>query len=543
MELYFQLSYIIVSFITFAAAAGFYFKRPDSAVVRTFSALLATISAWIGSLYIFYVINDPAIVIMIGRLNFAFTELMATAAFFFAYRFPQVSYTIKRGWQALVLFETTLLMVVTAATSLVDENEIIKGIGRVTEFGPLYFWFVAHFVVLAAIAFFLIISKCRALSGPLKEQSMMVALGWGVGCFIGVITNIVLPITTGWFDAQYFGILAAVVFVCSTGYATARSELFNLKVILTELIAALFVLVTLIAVVLSVDREVRYFLAGAAVLSVISGVTLIRSVRREVARAEQADRLNRELAIANSQLQEMDHMKSEFIVMASHQLRTPISVVKGYLSLMMEGAYGVVPASIKDKLAQMFSLNESLVQMIDNMLNVARIEKRNIDYNVERVDILPIVRGVVEDMRVKLGGRNITIGVSMPELPVMAYVDEEKYEEVLTNLVDNAIKYTDKGEIDVRVRDDDGNGFVAVSVRDSGMGMSPEEASRVFTKFFRAKEAVIREPGTGLGLYICGKFMNGMGGQISVVETAPGYGTTFETRLPTRQRDPGMPLT
>jgi signal transduction histidine kinase len=272
------------------------------------------------------------------------------------------------------------------------------------------------------------------------------------------------------------------------------------------------------------------------------GVYLISSVRKEIAAKEQLTRLNEELAIANTQLQEMDQIKNEFIVMASHQLRTPISVVKGYLSLMMEGAYGAVPPTFKEKLTQMFSLNERLVQMIDNMLNVARIEKRKIEFSIERVDILPIVRGVADDMRVKVGQKRLTIGVTMPETPVMAYLDEEKFEEVLTNLVDNAIKYTDAGEISLVIRDDDGSGFVTATVRDSGIGMSPEEAGRVFTKFFRAKEAVIREPGTGLGLYICAKFMNGMNGSVKVVETETGRGTTFEVRLPTRQLDPNLPL-
>ena len=247
--------------------------------------------------------------------------------------------------------------------------------------------------------------------------------------------------------------------------------------------------------------------------------------------------MNKELAIANAQLKEMDEIKNEFITMASHQLRTPISVVKGYLSLMLEEAYGQVPEPIKDKLQQIYGLNERLVQMIDNMLNAARIEKRKIEYTIVRADLLSAVRKVVEEMRVKADEKGLKLEFKGPDHPVMAYFDEDKLQEVLTNLMDNAIKYTDGGDVSVVVGEDGVDEFASVDITDSGIGMTKEEASRVFTKFFRAKEAVIREPGTGLGLFICAKFMDGMGGEIGVIETEPGKGTTFGLHLPVTKPD------
>jgi signal transduction histidine kinase len=541
MSLIYQLIYIITGFLTVAVSVGLFLKRPKSSIVQAFSGLAMAAAAWAITLFALYMVADPVPVLVMGRLNYVFAEVTAALLFLFANLFPK-KLSLPRWLLYLVMVETMILAVVTLSTSLIDESEVVLGVSRLTVFGPLYAWFVLHFVGLAVALGMMFVQKYRRLTGALREQLVGLVGGCFVAVFIGVMTNFLIPLLTGLDDTQHLGPVALLIFIGAATYSTAKVELFNLRIFSTELLVSLVTLLLVINTVLITETDQRFFSVFILMVGTAAGFYLIYSVRREVAARERLDAVRLDLVTASTQLQEMDDIKNEFIIMASHQLRTPITLVKGYLSLMMEGAYGAVPEAFKEKLTQMFSLNERLVQMIDNMLNVARIEKRKIEYNVERVDILTIARAVSEDMRIKLGDKRLKISLSMPEQPVMAYVDEKKFEEVLTNLIDNAIKYTDTGEIAMDVRDDDGTGYVTVTVRDSGIGMSPEEAGRVFTKFFRAKEAVIREPGTGLGLYICAKLMNGMGGQIRVVETTTGYGTTFEVRLPTRQRDPNLPL-
>jgi signal transduction histidine kinase len=313
--------------------------------------------------------------------------------------------------------------------------------------------------------------------------------------------------------------------------------MFSIRVMAVEALVTLSSIVVFVNAATAPTMEYTVISFLSLFLIAPMGIYLIHNVKREAQEKERLDNVNRELAVANAQLKEMDQIKNEFITMASHQLRTPISVVKGYLSLMLEDAYGAVPGPIRDKLQQIYGLNERLVQMIDNMLNAARIEKRKIEYVVVRSDVLSAVRKVMEEMRIKAEAKSLTLKSATPNQPIMAYFDEDKLHEVLVNLVDNAIKYTDAGEVTVGVSEAATEGFVAVTVRDSGIGMTKEEASRVFTKFFRAKEAVIREPGTGLGLFICAKFMNGMGGEIGVVETEAGKGTVFGLKLPVSKPD------
>lgn len=542
MSLVYQLLYIVTGFLTVAVAIGVFLKRPKSPIVRVFAGLALAAAAWVVTLFLLYLVADPVAFLMIGRLNLAFAEIAAVLLLYFVLVFPKGVHAMPRWLHYLIVTETVLLAAVTVATSQVDEGETVRGALRLTSFGPLYAWFALHFLGTALALATVFVQKLRRLTGLLREQLAGLAVGCLVSAFIGVLNMALVPSLSSLEETVHLGPIALLIFIGVATYSTARAELFNLRVLGTELLVSLTTLMLVINTAIIVAPERRLISSLVLAVATATGFFLIYSVRREITERERLEAVRLDLAAATVQLQEMDDIKNEFIIMASHQLRTPITVVKGYLSLMMEGAYGAVPEAFQDKLAQMFSLNERLVQMIDNMLNVARIEKRKIEYSVERVDILTVVRAVAEDMRVKLGDKKLKISLQTPEQPVMAYVDEKKYEEVLTNLVDNAIKYTDRGEIAMTVRDDDGTGYATVTVRDSGIGMSTEEAGRVFTKFFRAKEAVIREPGSGLGLYICAKLMSGMGGQVRVIKTATGSGTTFETRLPTRQRDASLPL-
>jgi len=241
------------------------------------------------------------------------------------------------------------------------------------------------------------------------------------------------------------------------------------------------------------------------------------------------------LAEANSHLKEMDQLKSEFISIASHQLRTPISVVKGYLSLMLDGSFGTLSDTMKEKAVQMFDMNERLVLMVNNMLNVTRIEKHKLEYTFETTDVSRVIVEAVDEMQSKAKKKNLALTFANAELePLIAFVDKEKLHETITNLIDNAIKYSTAGEIVVRAELFRKGAEVIISIKDTGVGISKDEAARLFAKFFRASGSkVSHAQGTGLGLYVCKMFIEGMGGKIWVDRSELGKGTTFAFLLPT----------
>jgi signal transduction histidine kinase len=273
---------------------------------------------------------------------------------------------------------------------------------------------------------------------------------------------------------------------------------------------------------------------GLAVVVVALGVVLIRNIRANEQRRLQLQKLTGELAKANKKLEQREETRSEFISIASHQLRTPVSVMKGYLSLMIDGTYGKVSNKILNRLEQMYEMNERLVLLINNMLNMARIEKNRIDFGFSELDIVQVADQVVNELTYKAEKKKLELRIKRPARKVPTVVsDTEKLKEILVNLIDNAIKYTVEGHIEVSFRSDRKNGRVITFVRDTGLGMSDEEVVKVFEKYYRIHNPKIpKESGTGLGLYIVTKFLKGMGGEIWVEKTAQGEGTTFAFSIP-----------
>src|SRR5690606_10397694 len=226
--------------------------------------------------------------------------------------------------------------------------------------------------------------------------------------------------------------------------------------------------------------------------------------------------LMRELEKANANLLEVDEIKSDFISIASHQLRTPVSVMKGYLSLLSEGAYGMVTPRMQEKITQMYHMNDRLVHLINNMLNVSRIERRKIEFSCEQTDLLVNIRGVVDEMRYKAEEKGLKLMFKKSDYhSIPVFVDIGKLEEVLVNLLDNAVKYTVSGTIAVSAILNTKDDVAEVHIRDTGLGIPKAEQGKLFRKFYRPDTpASFTTQGTGLGLYICGMFITGMGGKI-----------------------------
>jgi signal transduction histidine kinase len=204
----------------------------------------------------------------------------------------------------------------------------------------------------------------------------------------------------------------------------------------------------------------------------------------------------------------------------------------------MEGAYGDINSELREKMQQMYSMNERLVHLINNILNMSRIEKNRLEYHYGYVDVSPMIKEVIDELVFKAQEKKIKLAVKkMPELPAV-YTDSDKLHEIITNLVDNAIKYSHKGTVRVSAEVGEEGKEVIIMVKDDGIGMTADEMKHLFEKFYRANApGAPKETGTGLGLYICARFVQNMGGRIWVAETISGKGTTMAVALPTRPVD------
>lgn len=240
--------------------------------------------------------------------------------------------------------------------------------------------------------------------------------------------------------------------------------------------------------------------------------------------------LHADLKSANEKLQELDKLKDEFVSLASHELRTPMTAIKGSLSTILEGYAGDVSSLSKEFLTAAYNENDRLIRLVNNLLNISRIEAGRFNFTMTKVDVDKLITEVVRNLQPAASERSIFLKYEKdgPMSPVWG--DEDKVKEVLINLVGNATKFTHKGGITVRATTKDG--MIVTSVTDTGSGIVQEDMERLFKKFSQVGGNYARPAGgTGLGLYICKQIVENLKGKIWL-ESTLGVGSTFYFSLP-----------
>lgn len=233
--------------------------------------------------------------------------------------------------------------------------------------------------------------------------------------------------------------------------------------------------------------------------------------------------------------QEVDRMKSEFISLASHQLRTPLSAIKTYTHMLFDGYMGDLNAAQKNSLNTIIGASDRMNELISTLLNITRMESGTIAVTPKTVRIDIVAEDVVKELSLMASNKSIKLGVSAPSTGKFTVVtDQLIIKEILTNLTTNAIKYTpDKGSVELRLRPRKND--VLVEVHDSGWGIPKFSQDQIFSKFFRAQNIVKRETtGTGLGLYLVKGLVDALGGKIWF-SSEEGKGTSFHVSLPRKQ--------
>jgi signal transduction histidine kinase len=306
---------------------------------------------------------------------------------------------------------------------------------------------------------------------------------------------------------------------------------------------------------LNAERVVAAALPVALLIALAIGIWLMRSISRPVYELERGmhaiaegdlshrleippndetefGRLAASYQTMTRQLAELERLRAEFIGVASHELKTPINVIIGYLELLQEGIYGELTPKQKEILQTINKQANSLTRLVKRLLDISRFEASGGKIEVREVD-LPRLLGTLESsFSVLANQRNIEFSVRHGEgLPSKVSWDEDRINEVLGNLISNAFKFTERGgKVALSVTSDDGK--VVINVADTGVGISAEQLPHIFDKFFQAdNQAAAATKGTGLGLAIAKEIVEAHGGQITV-ESRVGEGTTFVVTLP-----------
>jgi two-component system, OmpR family, phosphate regulon sensor histidine kinase PhoR len=231
----------------------------------------------------------------------------------------------------------------------------------------------------------------------------------------------------------------------------------------------------------------------------------------------------------------LERSKSELVAVASHQLRTPLTVTKGNTEMLLDGSLGDLSDEQREVISQTSESNEQLITLVNQMLDITRIEKDGLAMDLENVSTDKILQKVIRDILSFAEKNNVSIKYSKQgEIPEISGNKERLY-QVFQNLVENAIKYckNDKDKVcPVTVSTSSSGGFVNIEIADRGIGVPKQEQEKIFERFYRASNAVrFKSSGTGLGLYIVKSVIENLGGNVRF-ESEEGKGTTFFISLP-----------
>lgn len=508
-----------------------FFARKKSATTSLFLALSITLSAWSLVNFFSYQAKDPALALLLVRMVLFFAVPIGTLFLFLADTFPGDRFKLAKNYTFGLTAYSILAMILTLTPAVFEQVVLSPGSAPTPVVGPGIIVFTI--VPVLAILFGIVLLIKRTVQAAETEKKPFEYLSLGILIMFGLIIvfNFIFPSFLNNTRFIPLSALFTLPFVALTAYAIFRYHLLNMKIVATEALTFLLTVAMAAEIILSNDLITIIFRFSILLLVIGLGILLIKSVRREVEQREQLQALTKQLADANNKLQVLDQARAEFISIASHQLRTPPATVKWYLSAILSGDYGKLSKEVKPIVEKTAQTNNHLISLIEDMLNVSRIERGKMEFLFEPSDVEELAKLAYEQLIPMAENKKLKLRFSEPktDLPkIMA--DKEKLRQVMNNLIDNAIKYTKAGTVDVKISQQGDE--IRFEVKDSGKGISKEDRENIFQKYTRGKESIKQSAGLGLGLYVAKIIIEQHKGRIWAESEGEGKGSTFIFTIP-----------
>ncbi len=467
--------------------------------------------------------------------------------FFYVFPDKKVVFTKVHKFILLPVVALVSLSALTPFTfsgieKLADPGQVSK---TVYELGFAFFVGSTFFLVFESL--FILIRKTIRAKNREKNQFLLISVGAITTYSLIIIFNLLLPAVFNELRLIPLVAFVTIPFIIFTSYAILKEGLFNVKVIATELLVFALWILILVRALLSTQLQDIVLNGGLLVVLVVVGIFLIRSVFHEVNQREKIEGLmtelnksNDKLWVANERLHELDKMKTEFVSLATHQLRSPLTAIKGYASMLLEGSFGPVEEKARGAVDVVFQSSQKLVQVIEDFLNITRIELGTMKYEQSEFDFKTVVETVAKELKPSVEKKGLQFSLEIdPAVDYKVVGDSGKLSQVVGNLIDNAIKYTKEGQIKVVLKNPStlldfaqskplGASKIRLEVSDTGVGIPTEVMPKLFLKFSRAGDAgKTNIAGTGLGLYVAKEIVDAHHGKIWAESEGVGKGSRF----------------
>lgn len=522
------LSHIPIFIVAFLLGIFVFWSNRQKLENRLFFAAMVFFGSWVFLDQVFWAANRSDVIMFVWTIIVLIEPLVHICMLYLAYLLlTGKDMPFSRKLIVFALFLPQLILVPTQFT--LSSFDIANCLPNETLFA--YYSYSIETVFIFWITF-LAISRLRTIQVA-RSRRELIAIMVGMIAFLVSFTggNIYGSITDNW-NVGAIGLFGMILLSAFFAYSIVKYQTFNVKLISTQALVAALIIMSGAQIFLAKTTANRILTVVTFGLMFILGLFLIRAVRFEIQRKEELQKISDSLAVANTELRRLDTAKSEFISIASHQLRTPLTAIKGFVSLLLEGAYGKLEPPVSDTLNKVYLANARLMNLVENLLNISRIEAGRIQYQFAPTQIKDLLNELKDLFQLAAHEKGLTLNIESPAKPLPTVVlDSAKIREVISNVIDNAIKYTEQGSVTVRTKSE--NGKIVITISDTGVGVDPDDLPHLFKKFERGKNAAqINVSSTGLGLYVGKNFIEAHGGTIRAESAGKGKGTSFVLELP-----------
>jgi signal transduction histidine kinase len=536
-QTYYNAVLLLGFFISFIVGTAIYSRQRKSVNNGAWFAVSIFASLW--SIFYFFTINtnnkDLAFILVICANIFA--VLVTLSWIYFINIFLDI---YKKR-----LYKNIFLGISLAGLFVIGLNFTPGFIGNMepkyifnyyVEPGIGYYIYTAYLLLAIISGFFLMFKFFKKLPQEKETQAKYIIIASALG-FIGGLNVFLLAFNI--FFPPYLLILF-MTFPLAIVYAMAKHHLFDIKIIATELLSVAIWLLLLTKLFFSVDYQDFIFNIFILIGVVLAGILLVRSVTKEVLQREKIEKMAKDLERAyevekkaNAELEKLDKYKNDFLRQTQHDLRSPLSVLMGYTDLLIEDSYGKIPKSAKDVLLKMQDVVQAKIKDVNNFLDVEQFKLgKGVVALKPGVELAPILEEITKTLSSKALSKGIDLRLQKTDETIFVSADTEKLKAALFNIIDNAVKYTEKGSVSVAVTKN--SGFTAlIEVEDTGIGIPQDKVKNIFgTQFERTEQAKKTASGSGVGLYLSGQIIKMHNGKAWAESKGDGKGSAFYIELP-----------
>lgn len=526
-----RVAVITIDLIAIWLAFLVYKSEYKTALNKIFLAMVPMMLGWVNFAYLARIINPDQISLssLLLRIAWFVTPGVFVLTYFFVVTLTRQSADFKLASLIVIVMGALSSLMVIPPDLVIQTVDFVDG-DLVIIYGEYMLLFLLMITVVIVSTLYPLIRGYKMAEDKLKTSIEYVFVGVVVFYGANLIFNITLPIFVGIGQFYYLGDYSLILLLGLTALATIKLRIMGVKVFFTQLLVAVIFVLLVYNFILSSSIS-EYIWQGIILISFfLLGNVLVRSVRREVRQREKLSILTEELKVANEKLKKLDDLKTEFLSITSHQLRTPLSGIRGYLSMMIEGDFGKFTDEQQPILNRVTKEVERLIRLVQVFLNVSRIESGRLRIDKVDGDMVDLAQTAVAELKPAAEEKGLQLTYE-PGASIKLKADFDKLKDVVVNLVDNAIKYTKEGSIAVTTKISEGR--ARLEVKDTGVGIEPSYAGSLFEKFTRAEGiSQVDASGSGLGLFIVKKIIEGHEGKVWAESEGEGKGSTFIIEVP-----------